>query len=120
MHDRISPQARAERELEMAHQARQAGNEGKARVCARRAAGVAIGAWLARERSASNIVSAIGRLRAVAADVRQPDNIRAAAHHLTLQVNVDHELPVAADPLEDARQLLTYFFGDTRKDSYNA
>ncbi len=109
MHDKISPRARAQRELEMAYQARLAGNEGKARVCARRAAGIAIGVWLTRIQSASKVVSAIERLRAVADDVRQPDNIRAAAHHLTLRINVDHELPVAADPLEDARQLLTFF-----------
>ena len=119
MHDKISLRARAERELEMAHQARQARNEGKARVCARRAAGIAIGAWLSRERSSTNVVSAIERLRVVADDARQPDSIRAAAHHLTLRINVDHGLPVAADPLVDARQLLTYFLDDSRKDADN-
>ncbi|MBM2849365.1 MAG: hypothetical protein HW418_2307 [Anaerolineales bacterium] len=41
-------QATVERELAQAHKARAAGNEGQARVCARRAAGIALREWYKR------------------------------------------------------------------------
>jgi len=41
-------QATVERKLAQAHKARAAGNEGQARVCARRAAGIAVREWYKR------------------------------------------------------------------------
>ena len=44
----MTPEALIEQELATAEAARQNGNDGKARVCARRAVALATEAWLAR------------------------------------------------------------------------
>lgn len=97
---------RVAQELERAQEARAAGNEGRARVCARRAAAFAIGAWADLPASGWSVPK---RLQAVARDARFSADVRAAAHHLTLRVTSDHQLPVDADPLADAQLLVRHF-----------
>ncbi|RLT46751.1 MAG: hypothetical protein DWI63_01875 [Chloroflexi bacterium] len=93
------------RELALAEQARQAGNEGRARVCARRAAGwaVAAGAGIAA------LPNAFVQLQRLAKDSAQPAHIRSAAAHLTLRITSEHLLPGNADPLSEARSIIRHF-----------
>jgi hypothetical protein len=87
-------------ELAQAQIARASGNEGRARVCARRAAGAAIREWDGRRGDA---LKQLGRLRS---DGLAPENVRAAARRLTAKVDEDHTLPFAEEPLEDARLII--------------
>ena len=98
-----------EREMGLAAEARRQGNEGKARVCARRAAGWAVGECFDEDTSQSAPRSAWSILQAVACDVRQPSSVRLAAEHLTLRINTEHMLPDDADLLADAELLIQHF-----------
>jgi len=98
-----------EREMRLAVKARLRGNEGMARVCARRAAGWAIGAWVAESALHATNGSAWSNLRTVATDVNQPSPVRLAAEHLSVRVNTEHTLPANADLLEDAKLLIQHF-----------
>ncbi len=98
-------------ELERAEQARAAGLEGRARVCARRAAGWAIRAYYQRRAGAEAAGwggDALAQLKRLSADADVPDGPRQAARRLTTVVDFAHELPFAEDPLADARSLVEF------------
>jgi len=96
-------------ELELAVAVRSTGNEGKARVHARRAAGWAIRSWYARQGCSKKGHSAFSYLQGVSNDLSVPGHIREAASHLILRITVDHELPIENDILDDARLVARYF-----------
>jgi len=105
---------RAWRELQHAEAARRRGEEGKARVSARRAAGWSLTAFYRKVTGQSPPRSALALLR-WARDVPEiSEPLRAAAGRLTVPVNTTHQLPHEQDPLDDARLLVTAFAGDTR------
>ncbi len=82
--------------------ARLRGNEGQARVCARRAAGIAIREYL-RPPGAS--VPPVQRLRSAKPAQDDPELSRSSGNveHLTMRVTQDFKLPVEADLLAEAR-----------------
>ncbi len=90
--------ARIEAELAYARAARKQGKEGRARVCARRAAGWAISARYSHARP----LGALAQLRWLEKNDEAPEQLRSAAGRLTEQVTEDHELPHSEDPLQDA------------------
>jgi hypothetical protein len=96
-------------ELELAVAVRSAGNEGKARVHARRAAGWAIRSWYARKGCSKKGQSAFSYLQGVSNDSSVPAHIREAASHLILRITVHHDLPIETDILDDARLVARYF-----------
>jgi hypothetical protein len=91
-----------EAEMEEAAACRRRGNEGRARVCARRA----VGAALAERWGAGANANAYQLLLRAAADAELPPELRLAAQRLTRRVTAAHRLPHDEDPLEDARQIL--------------
>lgn len=93
------------KEIQQAEVARQAGNEGKARVCARRAAGHVIGEYLRREGQVPPGSSAYARLQFLRSLPGITPQAREAAHHLLLRITPDHNLPVETDLIEKARWL---------------
>jgi hypothetical protein len=95
-------------ELAQARKAREAGNEGQARVCARRAAGIAIREWYQRRLGARWHGDALKQLQRLQADPLAPENVRAAAQRLTTRVDFDHTLPFEDDPIEDARGIVEF------------
>ena len=101
--------ARIEAELQYARAARQSGKEGRARVCARRAAGWAVSAQRANEGERPQ--SALQSLRALESDETAPLELRKAAGRLVVQVDEQHELPHSKDPLEDANLIVTSMLG---------
>ncbi len=109
----ISTEARAEidRELDKARQARANGNEGMARVCARRAAGVVVREYFASRGIASR-GSAYEMLKRLVADDHAPLRARQAAELLVLRVNEASELPEGVDLLEEAQQLASVLTRD--------
>jgi hypothetical protein len=101
-------------ELERAEAAGAAGNEGRARVCARRAAGMAARSFLARHQvrhfesiqggirsaSAYEALQALVMVPGLAPDLKQ------AADHLTMRVSREFHLPLEIDLIAEARKLI--------------
>ena len=96
-------QAQVNAEFEKAEQARANGNEGQARVCARRAAGIVIREYLTRQGIRPPSVSAYDLLNLVKEDPRLPGDLKLIATHLTLRVTEEFKLPVNADLIAEAR-----------------
>jgi len=92
-------------EFEHAERARAEGNEGRARVCARRAAGIAIREYFLRRGipfSGTSAYDLLGRL--IESPEIRPD-LKKNCIHLTLRVSEDFRLPVKVDLIEESRQL---------------
>jgi hypothetical protein len=98
-------QTALEKEFQMAAAARERGNEGQARVCARRAAGVIVREYLARRGLRPASPSAYELLQSLLFMPDLPAEARQAAEYLTLRVNTDFELPIQADLVKQARVL---------------
>jgi len=98
-------QSEIQAEFEKAEQARLRGNEGQARVCARRAAGIAIREHLTRRGIRPPSVSAYDLLNLIKDDpelAHRPD-LQRIAEHLTVRVTEEFKLPVEADLVAEAR-----------------
>jgi len=90
-------------EFEKAEQARVRGKEGQARVCARRAAGIAAREYLTRQGIHPPSVSAYDLLNLLKGDPRLSPDLRQIADHLTLRVTEEFKLPVEADLVVEAK-----------------
>jgi HEPN domain-containing protein len=90
-------------EFEKAEGARARGNEGQARVCARRAAGIAVREYLLRQGVRPRSVSAYDLLNQIKGDPHLSPDLRQIADHLTLRVTDEFKLPVNADLVAEAR-----------------
>ena len=91
-------------EFDRAVQARARGNEGQARVCARRAAGIAIREYLTRQAIRPPSTSAYDLLNLIKEDARLSPDLKRIADHLTLRVNEEFKLPVNVDLIAEARE----------------
>ena len=97
-------QTQVEAEFERAEQARARGNEGQARVCARRAAGIAVREYLTRRGIRPPSVSAYDLLNLLKDDPSVSPDLRLIADHLTLRVTEEFKLPVDADLVAEAKK----------------
>ena len=100
-------------EIEHAISARKNGNEGMARVCARRAAGIIIGEYLNRLGYFNLTHSAYARLTLF---YKLPDvdqKYKDIANHFLLRVNPDSQLPLEADLISEVMWLEKSLLGDT-------
>lgn len=98
----------AAQELQRAREARQKGNEGMARVCARRAAGKALGPYALRRSHHDWGPAAFDRLKRIQSEPGVPAAVRAAAQRLTARITQDHVLPHPEDPIEDASTIIRF------------
>jgi HEPN domain-containing protein len=94
-----------EKEFELARRARERGNEGQARVCARRAAGIAIRDFLTRSGIHPRSTSAYDLLNLLKDNPLLPSDLKLIAERLTLRVTEEFKLPVEADLVAEARKL---------------
>jgi hypothetical protein len=85
-----------------------ASNPGRARVCARRAAGWAIEAWYQAREGAAWRGDAMKQLNRLRADPAAPEAPRAAAERLSTKVDREHRLPFEEDALEDAGVIIKW------------
>lgn len=90
-------------EFEKAEAARSGGKEGRARVCARRAAGIAVREYLLRQGIQPRSASAYDLLNMVRLDPQFSPQLRDIADHLTLRVDEEFKLPVNADLIAEAK-----------------
>ena len=91
-------------EFEKASQARERGNEGQARVCARRAAGIAIREYLSRGGIRPPSSSAYDLLNLIKGDPALSPKLKLLADHLTIRVTEEFKLPVDVDLVEEAKK----------------
>jgi len=89
-------------ELEMAQAARASGNEGKARVCARRAAGIIVGEYFKQRGIGLSDPSAYARLKYLISLPDIPAEIRQVVEHFLVRVDTDQNLPISADLIAEA------------------
>ena len=104
----MTPAALIEQELAAAEVARQISNDGKERVCARRAVALATEAWLARLPLPRWRGDALAHLRQIQQDASFPLLIRQAAERLSTSVTRQHTAPFTADPIADARLIIAH------------
>ena len=96
--------AEIQEEFERAEGARARGNEGQARVCARRAAGVAAREYLTRQGEKVSTSSAYDLLTLLKEDPRLTPDLKRMAEYFTLRVNEDFKLPVDVDLIAEAKR----------------
>lgn len=101
----MDARARIETELSYARAARKHGKEGRARVCARRAAGWAVAARYPElpQRSALSLLRWL--------EASGPVELRAAAGRLLARVDSEHRPPHDEDPLLDAQSIVNGLIG---------
>ncbi|MEW6404604.1 MAG: hypothetical protein AB1649_22635 [Chloroflexota bacterium] len=100
----MNAQTQIEAEFQKAEEARARGNEGQARVCARRAAGIAMREYLTRQGIRPRNTSAYDLLNLIKEEPHLPPDLKLIADHLTLRVTEEFKLPVDADLLAEARK----------------
>ena len=103
--------SRIDHELAAAREAQAAQNPGRARVCARRAAGWAVRAWYQAREGSGWGGDAMKQLTRLRADAGVPEAVRQAATRLLTKVDLDHTLPFDDDPVEDARRIIAHVSG---------
>ena len=94
-----------QKEFDRAEAARAQGNEGQARVCARRAAGIAIREYYTNRGKIVRTPSAYDLLQFIAEEPHLSPDLRQAAVYLTLRVNEEFKLPINVDLLDEAHKL---------------
>ena len=94
------------KELALAEASRKQENEGRARVCARRAVGIAI-VWFY---SSMNIevkeIQSVDLLRRIQGDDSFPWDVQQAASRLSARITSDFQYASPTDPLADARLII--------------
>ena len=96
------------RELQMARESRKSGNEGRARVCARRAAGLVALRYfqkLPAEKEPENGYRALEMLRERG---ELPAEVQQALIWLTTRVDTDHQLPDGVDLIAEAEEFIQH------------
>lgn len=96
-------QTEIQAEFDRAAQARGRGNEGQARVCARRAAGIAAREYLTRRGIRPPSTSAYDLLNLLKEDTFLSPDLKQIAEHLTIRVTEDFKLPVNVDLVAEAK-----------------
>jgi hypothetical protein len=92
-------------ELDLASRARMDGNEGRARVCARRAGGIAVREYLKLRGESAPAASAYDLLKRLADMADAPQRARQAAALLTMRVDEEFKLPGDVDLIAEAGAL---------------
>jgi len=98
-------QTRFAREMKMADKARAEGNEGKARVCARRAAGIVAATYMKRRGVSTPNMTAYERVKLLRGWPDLPADVHDVVVHMTTRVNENFELPLDADLVAEAQWL---------------
>ncbi|MGP0593899.1 hypothetical protein ACTRXD_15350 [Nitrospira sp. T9] len=104
----MSRSEQIEQELTKAARGLQNGNDGLARVCARRAIALASQQWAEQQNLANWKGDSMHHLRQIQGETRFPLPVRAAAQRLLTKVTEQTQLPMTTDPITDARIILDH------------
>jgi len=102
-------QVQIEHEFAVAQEARAIGNDGKVRVCARRASGCAIRYWLQDHPRSKYGRDALNQLRAVIRDQGISQEVRSAARRLSARITDQFISQYTTDPIEDSKIIISHF-----------
>ena len=97
-----------EKEFETAREALKTGNDGKARVCSRRAAGQAITWFLTQNPRQGWGTDSMGQLSRLKNDPMFPQEIREAAVRLTTKISDRFTYPFTTSPIDDAQRIINH------------
>jgi len=97
-----------EYEINQAIISRNSGNEGRARVCARRALGIVIGEYFAQQQILEISQGAYDRIKQFVDHPTTPDKLKDVAGHFLVRVNTEHNLPLDADLIAESQWLKSY------------
>lgn len=89
------------KELILAEQSRESGNEGRSRVCARRAAGWAIQEYMRRQGEVLHTTNALDSIKSFAARDGLPKEVVDVLHHLSIKLEKDSLDEDAYYPIQD-------------------
>ncbi|MFC2064567.1 hypothetical protein ACFLXB_05685 [Chloroflexota bacterium] len=106
MIEQPSIEDRISRELKNAQFARQRGNEGMARVCARRAAGIVVSNYFREAENFDPLESPFEMLEKFSELSNLPPVITKLARNFTLRVSRSFELPEGVDLIKDAKKIV--------------
>jgi len=95
-------------ELLLAKQSRLEGNEGRARVCARRAAGAAVNEYLQKMGITHKQENAFQSLLILSQSIKLPARVQEAVEWMVQKVNLDHNLPPEVDLIHEAGIVIQY------------
>ena len=109
--------AQIEHDLATAENARALGNEGRARVCARRAAGIAIQVYYRSRGEQLNKNNVIDGLLKIKNDPLVDPNWKDFADLLLMRVTKNHSLPVQKDLIEETRRFFAEIVETLRRKS---
>ena len=98
-------QEQIKEEFKRAAQSRARKNEGQARVCARRAAGIAIRESLSRKGIRPQSTSSYDLLNLIKDNPLLPTEMKSIVEHLTLRVTEEFKLPIEVDLVSESRLL---------------
>lgn len=104
----MSRHEQIEQELGKAATGLREGNDGLARVCARRAVALGAQAWAKRGGRKAWPADAMNQLRKIQQEEAFPLEIREAAQRLLTKVTQRDQAPVSTDPIADARLILAH------------
>ncbi len=99
----------------MAKAALRDANEGKARVCARRAVALAAEASLERCSRPGGRGDAMHHLRQIQREASVPLPIRQAAERLSTKITQRDRAPFTSNPIADAKVIITYLVAAEHK-----
>lgn len=94
------------KELATAREAQQSGNDGKSRVCSRRAAGQAIAWYVSKHPKPAWGSDALSQLKHLKDDPEFPRPCRDAAARLAAKISGQFTYRFSTDPLEDANIII--------------
>jgi len=101
------------REFAKAAAAKEVNNDGMVRVCARRAAGVAIRFWLQSNPRQGWGADAMNQLRNLQLDQTIPSPVRDAAMRLSTRITEQFTPAFSNDPVEDGKTIIDHLLNDT-------
>lgn len=100
--------ARADAELARARQAEREDNNGMARVCARRAVGAMVEAWMMLEPNPAYGTHTMSALRGLIQDAETPPEVKNAANRLQNGIRAVGTDVFPHTPIEDAENIINY------------
>ena len=104
----MSRHEQIEQELAKAATGLREGNDGLARVCARRAVALGAQAWVKRGGRQAWPADAMNQLRKIQQEEAFPLEMREAAQRLLTKVTQRDQALVSTDPIADARLILAH------------
>ncbi len=107
-------QTQIEQELAKASAGLKNGNQGLARVCARRAVALGLEGWIEQRNEEQWPIDAMNRLKKVQREQHFPISVRKAAQRLLTTVTQQVHTPMTIDPIGDARLILTYLSNEPK------